>query len=192
MVNHGFMTSSEVTDIVAIAEMTPGSLGINCATFAGMRVAGIPGEIFATLGVLTPTFTLCVLAAIFFKKMKNNRYMAHAMYAIRPATIGLILSAVYVLGKSAYFPQASFNLTSLLIGFTAFYLLTRHKLSIPKVICCAALLGILFCYPLQAFYLLFHPFPFSFSLLVYISFSSPPASYILLLTSFLSLINLFS
>jgi len=145
MVKHGFMTSSEVTDIVAIAEMTPGSLGINCATFAGMRVAGIPGEIFATLGVLTPTFTLCVLAAIFFKKMKNNRYMGHAMYAIRPATIGLILSAVFVLGRSAYFPHASFAPTSLLIGLISLYLLMRHKLSIPKVIGCAALLGLLIC-----------------------------------------------
>ena len=42
MTINGWMTSTEVLDIVAIAEMTPGPLGINAATFAGMRVAGIP------------------------------------------------------------------------------------------------------------------------------------------------------
>ena len=40
MLSHGWMTLSEVSDIVAIAEMTPGPLGLNCATFAGTRVAG--------------------------------------------------------------------------------------------------------------------------------------------------------
>ena len=55
MLSHGWMTATEVSDIVAIAEMTPGPLGINCATFAGTRVAGIPGALCASLGVLAPT-----------------------------------------------------------------------------------------------------------------------------------------
>ena len=49
MVSNGWMTVSQVTDIVAIAEMTPGPLGLNCATFAGMQAAGIPGAIAANL-----------------------------------------------------------------------------------------------------------------------------------------------
>lgn len=51
MLSHHWMTEAEVLDIVAIAEMTPGPLGINCATFAGMRSAGIPGALIANLGV---------------------------------------------------------------------------------------------------------------------------------------------
>lgn len=47
---HQWMTAEEVSDIVAIAEMTPGPLGLNCATFAGMRTAGLPGAIAANLG----------------------------------------------------------------------------------------------------------------------------------------------
>lgn len=43
MLSHGWMTQEQVIDIIAIAEMTPGPMGMNCATFAGMRVAGIPG-----------------------------------------------------------------------------------------------------------------------------------------------------
>lgn len=52
MTEHSWMTASEVSDIVAIAEMTPGPLGLNCATFAGMRTAGIAGAVAANLGAL--------------------------------------------------------------------------------------------------------------------------------------------
>ena len=58
MLSHGWMTESEVSDIVAIAEMTPGPLGLNCATFAGMRAGGIAGAIIANLGVLMPSLTV--------------------------------------------------------------------------------------------------------------------------------------
>ena len=71
MVSHGWMTVSEVSDIVAIAEMTPGPIGLNCATFAGMRVAGILGAIISVLGVLCPTFTLCAVAAVFLRSLKT-------------------------------------------------------------------------------------------------------------------------
>ena len=54
MVSHGWMTAQEVTDLLAIAEMTPGPFGLNCATFAGMNAAGVPGAVIANLGVLAP------------------------------------------------------------------------------------------------------------------------------------------
>ena len=75
MVGHGWMTSTEVSDIVAIAEMTPGPLGLNCATFAGIRVAGLAGALAANLGMLSPTLTVCVAAAIFFERFKSNRVL---------------------------------------------------------------------------------------------------------------------
>ena len=71
MLSHGWMTLSEVSDIVAIAEMTPGPLGLNCATFAGTRVAGFLGAISASLGVLSPTFLICAVAAAAFEKFRE-------------------------------------------------------------------------------------------------------------------------
>ena len=65
MLTHGWMTQQEIGDIIAIAEMTPGSLGINCATFAGIRTAGVLGGIVSTLGVMMPSLTLCLIAAVF-------------------------------------------------------------------------------------------------------------------------------
>ena len=66
MLSHGWMTSEDVANILAIAEMTPGPLGLNCATFAGMQVAGVLGGIIAVLGVLTPAFTTTMLVAVFY------------------------------------------------------------------------------------------------------------------------------
>ena len=61
MSSHGWMTDADLTNLIAIAEMTPGSLGVNAATFAGTKTAGMPGGVFAVLGVLSPTLTLTLL-----------------------------------------------------------------------------------------------------------------------------------
>ena len=62
MLSHNWMTADDVANIVAIAEMTPGSLGVNCATFAGTQTAGVLGGTAAVIGVLTPTLTLTLVA----------------------------------------------------------------------------------------------------------------------------------
>ena len=64
MSSHGWMTADELTNLIAIAEMTPGSLGVNCATFAGTQTAGAIGGLVAVLGVLSPAFTLTLAAAV--------------------------------------------------------------------------------------------------------------------------------
>ena len=94
MVSHGWMNVSEVSDIIAIAEMTPGPLGLNCATFAGMRVAGILGAIISVLGVLAPTFTLCALAAVFFEKFKNFPPLAEGFANMPPSLVPSMLVGV--------------------------------------------------------------------------------------------------
>ena len=71
MSSHGWMTDADLTNLIAIAEMTPGSLGVNAATFAGTKTAGMLGGIFAVLGVISPTLTLTLLAAVFFQKLSD-------------------------------------------------------------------------------------------------------------------------
>ena len=108
MVSHGWMNVSEVSDIIAIAEMTPGPLGLNCATFAGMRVAGILGAIISVLGVLAPTFTLCALAAVFFEKFKNSRALKNIMVGVRPAALGIIVAVMIDLSRTNYLVDGVF------------------------------------------------------------------------------------
>ena len=57
---HGLMTLPEFTDLITIAEMTPGPISINSATFVGMRLAGIPGVLLCTLGCIIPSFCICL------------------------------------------------------------------------------------------------------------------------------------
>ena len=144
MLSHGWMTATEVSDIVAIAEMTPGPLGINCATFAGTRVAGIPGALCASLGVLAPTLTLCMLAAVFLNKFKQSRLLQNALYGIRPVCIGMI--AAIIVQQSCANYRSSFNGISwvwTLIGAMALLALLKFKWSVPGTILLSAALGLL-------------------------------------------------
>ncbi len=148
MLAHGWMTASEVADIVAIAEMTPGPLGLNCATFAGARTAGVAGAVVASAGVLVPTLTLTMVAAVFLKKFKENRIMGEALYGIRPVCIGMIF-AVIIQQCEANYAGTLFGFLSwqaLLIGGISLVLLLRYKWSVPQTISLAAVLGIVLCW----------------------------------------------
>ena len=134
VLSHGWMTAEQVTDIVAIAEMTPGPLGLNCATFAGMQTAGIPGAIAANLGTMTPSLTLGVLAAVFFQHFKNSRIVRHLLTGVRPACLGMVLGVLVSLSLSTYIGEGSLRLPSIAIGIVDSVLLLKCKVSIPKVL----------------------------------------------------------
>lgn len=145
---HGWMTADEVMDIVAVAEMTPGSLGINCATFVGLRTAGIIGAFCATFGVMVPSLTLCMIAAHFIMKLKGNAAMEHAMSGVRPVSMGMLLAVAVTLGQSTFFAEgAALGLSAMrwnlaAIALTSGVLMFRFKLTIPKTILLAAVLGL--------------------------------------------------
>lgn len=144
VLRYGWMTASEVMDIVAVAEMTPGSLGINCATFVGLRTAGFWGAISASFGVMVPSLTLCMLAAHFILRLKGNKILESAMRGVRPASLGMLAAAGVTLGISTFMPsdgiEVSWNLV--LIAVITGTLLFKTKLSIPKTILVAAALGV--------------------------------------------------
>jgi len=142
MLSHGWMTASEVSDIVAIAEMTPGPVGLNCATYAGLNVAGAAGAVFANLGVLLPTFTVTLCAALFFERFKTAKVMRRALVGIRPVCIGLVLSAVYGFCRSNYIYNGSVSVTAIATGVCAVLLLWKAKAGIPLTICISAVLGL--------------------------------------------------
>ncbi len=142
MVSHGWMTLSQVTDIVAIAEMTPGPLGLNCATFAGMQAAGIPGAVAANFGAMTPSLTLTALAAAFFHRFRNSRLMQNILVGVRPACFGMILGIAVSLSMSNYAAGTSLNLPAIAISIIDLMLLVKYKVSIPKVLLLSAGMGL--------------------------------------------------
>lgn len=145
MLSHGWMTSQEVADIVAIAEMTPGPLGLNCATFAGTRTAGIPGALVASLGVITPSLTVTMLVAMFLAKFKESRLMDEALYGIRPVCIGMIFAVIIQQSMVNYAGTLLGFLSwpAVVIGLVSLLVLFRFQWSVPKTIVLAAVLGLI-------------------------------------------------
>lgn len=91
---HGWMTTTEFTDIVAISQATPGPIVINCATYVGYSATdSIIGSAIATFAVCLPSLILASLAARFIYKFRDNKYVDAAFKGLRPAVVGLILAA---------------------------------------------------------------------------------------------------
>lgn len=143
MLSHGWMNAQEVSDIVAIAEMTPGPLGMNSSTFAGIRVAGIPGSAIAMLGILFPTLTIGFAAVVFFQKFRKSSIIKKMLYGIRPAGIGLVFATMFTLGLSNYMPDGVFDPVSMIIGALIALLIWKKDTSVPKTIAIAAVMGLL-------------------------------------------------
>jgi len=142
VLRYGWLTSAEVMDIVAVAEMTPGSLGINSATFVGLRTAGVLGALSASFGVMVPSLTLCALAARFILQMKGNKYLESAMRGVRPASLGMLLAAAVTLGIPTFAGTGVIAWNLVLIAVITGVILFKTKLSIPKVILIAAVMGL--------------------------------------------------
>ena len=103
---HAWITESAFTDIVAISQMTPGPIGINCATYVGYNVVtaaggshllGVLGSFTATLAVVLPSFLLVLMMARFYEVMRHNRIFEGVMAWLRPAVVGLIGAAAAIL-----------------------------------------------------------------------------------------------
>ena len=142
VVSHGWLNLSEVSDIVAIAEMTPGPLGLNCATFAGIHASGIPGAVTANLGVLMPTFTVTALVAVFFRKFQNSHRMEQLLTGVRPVCIGLLAGVIASFCQTNYVINSAVSLPAIAIGAVDLALLFKWKLSVPKVILLSAAMGL--------------------------------------------------
>lgn len=142
MAGHGWMSADDLTNLIAIAEMTLGSLGVNCATFAGTQTAGAAGGLVAVLGVLSPAFTLTLAAAVFFHKFKDSKVMSYIMRVVKPLCIGMILEVLISLSGNTYLDAGSISWMGIAIGLLCFWLLQKRKMSVPKVIGIAAALGV--------------------------------------------------
>ncbi|MDD5935342.1 MAG: chromate transporter [Clostridiales bacterium] len=94
---YDWFTATQLTDLVAISESTPGPLGVNMATFAGYHAAGIPGAILATLSLVFPSVVIILIIAKFLENFSKNQTVQSIFYGIRPAVAGLIAVAVYEL-----------------------------------------------------------------------------------------------
>ncbi len=147
--NH-WLTLSEFVDIFTISQMTPGPIGINAATFAGMKVAGTAGAILATFGFVTPSLILCIIVAKLFFKYGDIGIIRGILNGLRPAVIALICSAglgfvILSLWNTDTLPK---NLTASLdpigvIMLIATFIAVRMKVSVIKLLAGSGVCGLI-------------------------------------------------
>ena len=89
----GWYTYSDLMNMLAVSESTPGPIGINMATYVGFTVAGVPGAVVATLGEVTPSIIVILIVAAFLRSFRENPWVERAFYGLRPASTGLIGAA---------------------------------------------------------------------------------------------------
>lgn len=90
--NH-WLTMTEFSDLITIAEMTPGPIAINSSTFVGNQIAGIGGSLIATLGCVLPSFVIVLTLAYLYFKYRNITVVQGILSGLRPAVVALIASA---------------------------------------------------------------------------------------------------
>lgn len=133
---HGWLTTKEFIDILAVVEMTPGPVAINSATFLGYKVGGILGAVAATTAVVLPSIVIILIIAHFLTRVKDSPYVSWAFTGIRPVVLGLITAASLTVAKDAII-----DIKSLVLMVILFYLTSFKKLHPILVIVMAGIVG---------------------------------------------------
>jgi len=147
---HPWLTMTQFADIMTIAEMTPGPIAINSATFVGIRVAGLPGAIVATLGCVLPSCVIVMLLAYIYYRFRGLTMVQGVLAGLRPAVVAMIASAGLSLMILSFWGQRSLpedlsgiNWISVLIFGSGLLILRKWKVNPIYVMAGAGVLGVL-------------------------------------------------
>ena len=154
LTDQGLLTATEVTDIIAVSQVTPGTFAINAATFSGVKTIGILGGAAATLGVMLPSLILASIVAHFYTRFQHSAIMKNTMRTIRPIVLGLIGSAVITLVPATLMSDspafirlpgifAPVDLFAVLIAAASVVSILKFKISPIIVVLCSGALGVL-------------------------------------------------
>lgn len=136
----GWITIQQFLQLITVSEMTPGPIGINAATFVGFLVAGIPGGVVATMGLILPSFLIMLtLVALLRRSMEREERLATRFFELmRPFALALVLAAAVAVGR-----RAIFDWTTGLIAVGAFVAGAFCGVHVLLVVIGAGVLGIL-------------------------------------------------
>lgn len=148
--HHQWITMTELVDLITIAEMTPGPIAINSATFVGIQVAGIPGALVATIGCILPACLIVSLLAWLYFKFQDLTILQGALEGLRPGIVAMIASAGVSILLLALFgshseglPLSQLNLLSLTCFVVGLICLRRTKVSPISVMVGCGVIGVI-------------------------------------------------
>ena len=134
---YGWMTQEEFVDILAISQVTPGPIGINCATYVGYTATGnVWGSLLATTAIVIPSLvimlSICKVYFVISSRFQHNIYFTRTMHMLRLSVLGLIGAAALLLMKPVGQPSVSFIDGSSWLIFAVTCLLTIAPMFIKK------------------------------------------------------------
>lgn len=143
---YGWFTTKELMDMVAISESTPGPIGINMATYVGIRVGGYTGGVLATLALVFPSVVLVLLLIPFLDRYQKSPLTQGIFYGLRPTSTALITAALISFIKMVVFYSGQISFSGInglnLALFLGFFAFVQRKDPHPVfVICLGALVG---------------------------------------------------
>ncbi|NLU42693.1 MAG: chromate transporter [Firmicutes bacterium] len=158
IVSRGWITIDEFTQMISIAEMTPGPIIVNLATFVGYRLGGIPSAVACTLGVILPSFVVVTLISSVLFRHKDHPFISGLFAVVRPAVVGLIAGAGLTLARQILLTNTKtgsaapgaealglhgVDSAAVVIFVCSMTLLARTRLHPAKVLAAGAVLGML-------------------------------------------------
>ncbi len=148
ILNKGWLTLVEFTDLLTISTMTPGPIAINASTFVGTKVAGLPGAVVATIGCVTPSCIIVITLAYFYYKYNNLSVVKKALSTLRPVVVSLIAAAGAAIVITAFWggkeigSLASINKSAVGIFIVSYLALSKTKLSSVLIIILSGVAGV--------------------------------------------------
>ena len=154
----GWYAPQQVADMLAVSESIPGPMGINTATYVGYEVAGIPGALAASFGIIIPGLILVMIIMAILDRFRSNKYVNGAFFGLRPASVGLIIAAGLLVAKITFLTGSPYDKATSLFGIISWkavilaavlLVLTRYVKQTKKLhpvvfIGASALIGIIF------------------------------------------------
>ena len=119
VLKHGWLDESQFLNMIGVAEVTPGPIAVNMATYVGSTQAGFLGALLCTLGVILPAFLIMLLISILLKKFMKNKYVQSALSGIKFVAIALIAASAITIFTDVLFPYTLNNGISFSINFVA-------------------------------------------------------------------------
>ena len=113
----GWFTQAKLADMIAVSESTPGPIGVNMATYVGFEIAGIPGAVIATMGLICPSIIIVLLIARVLKQFRSNKTVDAAFYGLRPCSIALIAAAGLLVARITFLNPEAFQLEDKMAAF---------------------------------------------------------------------------
>lgn len=145
-----WFTTSELSNMIAVSESTPGPIGINMATYVGFTTAGPLGAVVATTALVLPSLVIIMIIAGFLQKFRENKLVKDTFYVLRPAVIGMLFVSLFSMVSPLLINFAGrafgeiFNIKALVLFAILLFGILKLKKHPIVYIAIGALVGIIF------------------------------------------------